>query len=259
MKEPLLLVHKFGALILRYVEEMGSMVILFFSALRWMFVPPIGLKNIFKQMEFIGVKSIFIVVLTGIFTGMVMALQTYHGARMFSAESMVGPTVALAVTRELGPVLTALIVTARAGSAIAAELGTMRVTEQIDALYVMATDPTKYLIVPRIIACVFMFPLLTAISDYMGILGSYLVGVQMLGMNDGVFIDNIIKYVKLADIYNGLFKATCFGLLMAVISCYNGFNTHGGAEGVGRATTEAVVISSVTIFVSDYLLTALMF
>ena len=210
-------------------------------------------------MEFVGVKSIFVVVLTGTFTGMVMALQGYHGFRMFSAESLVGGTVALGMTRELGPVLTSLMVTARAGSATAAELGTMRVTEQIDALYVMAANPVKHLIVPRVIAGVLMVPLLTVVSDFMGILGGYFVGVHILGINSGVFIKNITRLVDLNDIYNGLVKAACFGLILSLIGCYKGFNTYGGAEGVGRATTEAVVLASITILISDYFLTAIMF
>jgi phospholipid/cholesterol/gamma-HCH transport system permease protein len=224
-----------------------------------MFRPPLKLHNIFKQMEFVGVKSIFVVVLTGTFTGMVMALQGYHGFRMFSAESLVGGTVALGMTRELGPVLTSLMVTARAGSAMAAELGTMRVTEQIDALYVMAANPVKHLIVPRVIAGVLMGPMLTVVSDFMGILGGYFVGGHILYINSGVFIKNITRLVELNDIYNGLIKAACFGLILSLIGCYKGFNTYGGAEGVGRATTEAVVLASITILISDYFLTAIMF
>jgi phospholipid/cholesterol/gamma-HCH transport system permease protein len=210
-------------------------------------------------MEFVGVKSIFVVVLTGTFTGMVMALQGYHGFRMFSAESLVGSTVALGMTRELGPVLTSLMVTARAGSAMAAELGTMRVTEQIDALYVIAANPVKHLIVPRVIAGVLMVPLLTVVSDFTGILGGYFIGVRILGINSGIFIKNITRLVDLNDIYNGLVKAACFGLILSLIGCYKGFNTYGGAEGVGRATTEAVVLASIAILISDYFLTAIMF
>jgi phospholipid/cholesterol/gamma-HCH transport system permease protein len=224
-----------------------------------MFRPPFKLHNIFKQMEFVGVKSIFVVVLTGTFTGMVMALQGYHGFRMFSAESLVGSTVALGMTRELGPVLTSLMVTARAGSAMAAELGTMRVTEQIDALYVIAANPVKHLIVPRVIAGVLMVPLLTVVSDFTGILGGYFIGVRILGINSGIFIKNITRLVDLNDIYNGLVKAACFGLILSLIGCYKGFNTCGGAEGVGRATTEAVVLASIAILISDYFLTAIMF
>jgi phospholipid/cholesterol/gamma-HCH transport system permease protein len=250
---------RLGSAVLENVEEMGKILLLFISVLAWMFRPPLKLRNIFKQMEFVGVKSIFVVVLTGTFTGMVMALQGYHGFRMFSAESLVGGTVALGMTRELGPVLTSLMVTARAGSAMAAELGTMRVTEQIDALYVMAANPVKHLIVPRVIAGVLMVPMLTVVSDFVGILGGYFVGVHILGINSGVFIKNITRLVDLDDIYNGLVKAACFGLILSLIGCYKGFNTHGGAEGVGRATTEAVVLASITILISDYFLTAIMF
>jgi phospholipid/cholesterol/gamma-HCH transport system permease protein len=250
---------RLGRAVLAGVEEMGKILLLFISVLGWMFRPPLKLHNIFKQMEFVGVKSIFVVVLTGTFTGMVMALQGYHGFRMFSAESLVGSTVALGMTRELGPVLTSLMVTARAGSAMAAELGTMRVTEQIDALYVMAANPVKHLIVPRVIAGVLMVPLLTVVSDFMGILGGYFVGVHILNINSGVFIKNITRLVELNDIYNGLVKAACFGLILSLIGCYKGFNTYGGAEGVGRATTEAVVLASITILISDYFLTAIMF
>ncbi|MBU4121795.1 MAG: ABC transporter permease [Pseudomonadota bacterium] len=250
---------RLGRAVLENIEEMGKILLLFISVLAWMFRPPLKLRNIFKQMEFVGVKSIFVVVLTGTFTGMVMALQGYHGFRMFGAESLVGGTVALGMTRELGPVLTSLMVTARAGSAMAAELGTMRVTEQIDALYVMAVNPVKHLIVPRVIAGVLMVPLLTVVADFVGILGGYFVGVHILGINSGVFVKNITRLVELDDIYNGLVKAACFGLILSLIGCYKGFNTRGGAEGVGRATTEAVVLASITILISDYFLTAIMF
>jgi phospholipid/cholesterol/gamma-HCH transport system permease protein len=151
------------------------------------------------------------------------------------------------------------MVTARAGSAMAAELGTMRVTEQIDALYVMAANPVKHLIVPRVIAGVIMLPLLTVVSDFVGIVGGYLVGVELLGINSGSFVRNIIRHLDMEDIYNGLVKAAVFGLILSLIGCYKGFNTRGGAEGVGRATTEAVVLASVSILVSDYFLTAIMF
>jgi phospholipid/cholesterol/gamma-HCH transport system permease protein len=253
------LLDHLGRAVMENVEETGKIFLLFLSVLAWMFRPPLKLRNIFKQMEFVGVKSIFVVVLTGTFTGMVMALQGYYGFRLFGAESLVGSTVALGMTRELGPVLTALIVTARAGSAMAAELGTMRVTEQIDALYVMAANPVKYLIVPRVIAGVLMLPLLTIVSDFVGILGGYFVGVQILRINPGIFVKNITRLVVLDDIYNGLVKATCFGLILSLIGCYKGFNTSGGAEGVGRATTEAVVLASISILISDYFLTAIMF
>jgi phospholipid/cholesterol/gamma-HCH transport system permease protein len=248
-----------GRTVMLYVEEMGKITLLFLSTLAWMVRPPLKLHNILKQMEFVGVKSIFVVVLTGTFTGMVMTLQGYHGFRLFGAESMVGATVALGMTRELGPVLTSLMVTARAGSAMAAELGTMRVTEQIDALSVMAANPIKHLIVPRVIASVLMVPLLTVVANFVGIAGSFFVGVDLLDINRGDFTNNIYKMLELNDIYSGLIKAAFFGLVLSVIGCYKGFNTTGGAEGVGRATTQAVVMSSITILVSDYFLTAIMF
>jgi phospholipid/cholesterol/gamma-HCH transport system permease protein len=249
----------FGKAVMENVEEMGKILLLFISIVSWMVRPPLKLRLIFKQLEFVGVKSIFVVVLTGTFTGMVLALQSYYGFRLFSAESLVGSTVALSMTRELGPVLTALMVTARAGSAMAAELGTMRVTEQIDALSVMAANPVKHLIVPRVVAGVIMLPILTIVSDFMGILGGYFVGVMVLNINEGVFIKNITRYVDLGDLYNGLTKAAVFGLILSLVGCYKGFNTTGGAEGVGKATTEAVVLASITILVSDYFLTAIMF
>jgi phospholipid/cholesterol/gamma-HCH transport system permease protein len=252
-------VESLGSSVMRSVEEAGRILILFVSVLAWTFHPPLKLRNIFRQMEFVGVKSIFVVLLTGTFTGMVMALQGYHGFRMFSAESLVGSTVALGMTRELGPVLTSLMVTARAGSAMAAELGTMRVTEQIDALYVMAANPIKHLIVPRVLAGITMVPVLTVVSDFTGILGGYFVGVHVLGINSGVFVKNITRLVDLDDIFNGLIKAAVFGLILSLIGCYKGFNTRGGAEGVGRSTTEAVVLASITILISDYFLTAIMF
>ena len=252
-------IDRFGRAVLDNIEEMGKILILFLSVLMWMVRPPLKLRLIFRQMEFVGVKSIFVVVLTGTFTGMVMALQGYYGFRMFNAESLVGSTVALGMTRELGPVLTALMVTARAGSAMAAELGTMRVTEQIDALSVMAANPVKHLFVPRIIAGVVMLPALTIVSDFMGILGGYFVGVPILNINEGAFVKNITKMVDLNDIYNGLIKAAFFGLILSLIGCYKGFNTTGGAEGVGKATTEAVVLASISILISDYFLTAIMF
>ncbi len=242
-----------------FAAEFGGIWIMLMAAARWAFTRPLRISAIFKQMEFIGVKSLWVVIVTGGFTGMVLALQTYYGFRRFSSEGLVGATVALSITRELGPVLTGLMVTGRAGSAIAAELGTMRVTEQIDALTVMALNPVKYLVVPRVLASLLMLPILTVIADFMGIVGGYFVGVKLLGINEGIFMSRMVKYVDLEDIYNGLAKAACFGVILAVIACYKGFTTKGGAEGVGKATTEAVVMSSIAILVADYVLTSLMF
>jgi phospholipid/cholesterol/gamma-HCH transport system permease protein len=238
---------------------MGKLLLLFLEAIIWLFRPPFRFRLFVKQLEFVGVNSLFVVLLTGLFTGMVLALQTYYAFRLFSAESLVGATVALSMTRELGPVITALMVTGRAGSAIAAEIGTMRVTEQIDALTVMAISPVQYLVVPRILAGVIMLPLLTILSDFVGIVGGYLVGVKILGINSGLFINKIYEYVDVDDLYNGLIKAAFFGLILTLVGCYKGFYTRGGAEGVGKSTTQSVVLASVLILMFDYVLTALMF
>ena len=240
-------------------SEFGRIWFMLMEVVSCIFRRPLKFRYLFKQMEFIGVKSLGIVIITGGFTGMVLALQTYYGFRRFNSEELVGVTVALSMTRELGPVLTALMVTGRAGSAMAAELGSMRVTEQIDALMVMALNPVKYLVVPRVLASLFMLPVLTVIADFVGIIGGYFVGVQLLGINEGVFVNKMVKYVGLEDIYNGLAKAAVFGLILSLVSCYKGFYTKGGAEGVGKATTEAVVVSSITILIADYVLTSLMF
>ena len=241
------------------LSEAGGISIMLGRSLMLAVRRPFRIEEIFKQMEFVGVKSMVVVLITGTFTGMVLALQSSYGFKKFGAEALVGAIVALSMTRELGPVLTSLMVTGRAGSSMAAELGTMRVTEQIDALTVMALNPIKYLVTPRVVASFFMLPVITAISDFVGIIGGYLVGVKLLGINEGAFMKNIEKTLGLDDIYNGLLKAAVFGVILSVISCYKGYNTKGGAEGVGRATTEAVVLSSVTILISDYVLTSLMF
>ena len=252
-------VEAVGLALIRFIEEFGLVMFLLLSSIAWMVRPPARVRAIFKQMEFVGVNSLLVVILTGAFTGAVLALQAYHGFRLFSAESLVGSTVALAMTRELGPVLTALIVTGRAGSAMAAELGTMRVTEQIDALHTMAANPIKYLVVPRIIAGVFMLPVLTIVADFVGVIGGYIVGVGLLKINSGIYVAKMVEIVELGDIFNGLVKAACFGLILSLIGCYKGFYTTGGAQGVGKATTQAVVIASVSILISDYFLTAAMF
>ncbi len=252
-------VKKFFAPFGNFASEFGRIWMMFLKAVVLIFSRPFRLSAIFKQMEFIGVKSIWVVIVTGGFTGMVLAIQTYYGFRRFSSEGLVGTTVALSMTRELGPVLTGLMVTGRAGSAIAAELGAMRVTEQIDALSVMAVNPVKYLVSPRLLAALLMLPILTVIADFTGILGGYFVGVKLLGINEGVFISRMVKYVDLEDIYNGLAKAACFGVILAIVSCYKGFYAAGGAEGVGKATTQAVVTSSIVILIADYVLTSLMF
>lgn len=247
-----------GRVVLSLLQESGRMMLLLLEAFSWLMRPPWRWGLFFKQMEFIGVNSICLVMLTSLFTGMVLALQTYYAFRLFSAETLVGATVALSMARELGPVITALMVTGRAGSAMAAEIGTMRITEQVDALTVMAINPVQYLVLPRVVAGIVMLPLLTAVSVFIGVFGGYLVGVKLLGIHGGIFMNKVYEYVEFSDIYNGLVKAACFGLILSLVGCYKGFYTRGGAKGVGQATTQSVVLSSVLILTSDYVLTALM-
>lgn len=243
----------------RVINATGGMVLMLVQAFLWLFVPPLKLRNTFRQMEFVGVKSIFVVLLTGAFTGAVLALQSYNALKRFGAESLVGPTVALSMARELGPVLTGLMVTGRAGSGMATELGTMRVTEQIDALATMAVNPIKYLVSPRILAGVLMLPVLAIITDFVGVIGGYFVAVKMLGVNSGVYIGRTVDFVKPQDIFDGLTKAAVFGLILSLVACYHGFNTSGGAAGVGEAATKSVVLGCVLILVADYFLTSIMF
>lgn len=253
------LIEAVGGAIIGLFHEAGKIFLLLLETIKWSFKRPLKLERLFFQMEFIGVKSLFVVVLVSMFTGMVLALQTYTGFRRFSAESMVGAVVALSLCRELGPVLTSIMVTARAGSAMAAEIGTMRVTEQIDALTVMAVNPVKYLIVPRVLAAMLVVPILTIISDYVGMVGGYLVGVKLLHINEGVYINRTLDLLEMSDIYNGLFKSVVFALILSIIGCYKGYYTTGGARGVGKATTEAVVLACVVIFIADYVLTSFLF
>jgi len=252
-------IENLGAIVKEPIEKIGQIIILFYSTIKWLIRPPFEIKNILKQMLEIGINSLPVVLITAIFTGMVLALQSYTGFKRFGAEGLVGSVVALSMTRELGPVLTAFIVAGRAGAAMAAELGTMRVTEQIDALETLATNPIKYLIVPRFFSGLIMLPCLTVIADIVGIIGGYLVTVVLLGANATTYMRMTWDYLEIQDIYNGLIKAFFFGASLSLISCYKGFYTEGGAEGVGKATTGAVVLSFMAILVSDYFLSAWLF
>ncbi len=248
-----------GKPLLDFLEESGRLVILFYKVIILTFSPPFRLRNIFYQMVEVGVRSLPVIFITATFTGMVLALQSYTGFKRFNAESLMGSLVALSMTRELGPVLTGLIVSGRVGSAMAAELGTMRVTEQIDALVTLAVNPIHYLIVPRFIAGLTMLPVLTMFADALGIAGGYLVGVVLLGVNPVAYVESTFNFITFEDIYSGLFKASAFGIIVAIVGCYKGFYTSGGAEGVGKATTASVVLSMMLILISDYFLTALFF
>jgi phospholipid/cholesterol/gamma-HCH transport system permease protein len=240
------------------LTEVGSVLIFFGQTLRWTFSRPFYLKSVLKQMEQIGFNSVPVVITTALSTGMVLALQSYTGFKRFGAETLIGAVVALSMTRELGPVLTGLMVAGRAGAAMAAELGTMKVTEQIDALETLATNPMKYLVVPRFIASTVMMFFLTILGMMIGITGGYFVGVKLLGSNPVTYINNSINNTEVTDIWYGLIKALVFGAVVGLIGCYKGFHTEGGAEGVGKATTGAVVVSCMLILILDYFLSALL-
>ena len=243
-----------GRWTLNSLREGGRMVVFLGSALFYTFLPPLKWRRIIARIHFIGAKSLLVIVVTGAFTGMVLGLQVFYTLRKFGSEGFLGSVVALTLIRELGPVRCALMVTGRAGSALTAEIGIMRITEQIDALDAMALNPMRYLIVPSILAGLIVFPLLTAIFDLVGIYGGYLVGVKLLGVAGGTYFGEMETYVDLRDITQGFLKSLSFGLLMTWVCCYKGFTTSHGAEGVSRATTQAVVLSSVLILVWDYFL-----
>lgn len=230
------------------------MFVFLINSICFVFIPPFKFKLLLKQMKFIGNKSLVVIILIGSFTGMVLALQIFYILRKVGSEAMLGPAIALTLIRELGPVLSALTLTGRAGSAITAEIGIMRITEQIDALTSMALNPMRYLVVPNIVAAILVFPLLTAIFDVVGILGGYLVGVKMLGLSSGTYFTQMKQFINMADIEIGLYKSISFGLIVSWISCYKGYYTSYGAEGVSKSTTEAVVLSSVLILIWDYFL-----
>ncbi len=251
-------ITRLGAAIIRTVEGLGRYVRFTTSACLGVFKPPWRLRLLFKQMYFVGIESLLIVLVTGLFTGMVFAIQANIGFSKFGAEGMIGGIVTLSLTRELSPVLTALMVNGRVGSAMAAELGTMRVTEQIDALDSMAVDAHQYLATPRILAATFMVPALVMVFNAIGVMGCWWVAVKELGVNTGAFQARIEWFTDPDDVLGGMFKGAVFGFLLASVGCYKGFTTRGGAEGVGRATTTAVVISGVLILTVDYFLTRIL-
>ena len=247
-----------GEQIFSLITEMGRVITFLIQTLRWSVSRPFYVKNLLKQMEVIGVDSIPVVLTTALSTGMVLALQSYTGFKRFGAESLIGTVVSLSMTRELGPVLTGLMVAGRAGAAMAAELGTMKVTEQIDALETLATNPMKYLVVPRFLASTVMMFFLTILGMVIGISGGYFVGVKVLGTNPVTYINQSINNTEVKDIWFGLIKSLVFGAVVGLIGSYKGFNTEGGAEGVGKATTGAVVVSCMLILILDYFLSALL-
>ncbi|MCB0308339.1 MAG: ABC transporter permease [Bdellovibrionales bacterium] len=241
------------------LEEMGRMLRMLWASCKLVVTPPVRWQLIVDQMQFIGVGSLFIVVLTAIFSGMVFALQSGRAFAIFGAETLTGAVVTITLSRELAPVLTALMVTARSGSAMAAQIGTMQVTQQIEALSAMAVNPIDYLIAPRIVAAILVMPMLTSIFDFVGLLGAYIVSTKLLNIDPAMFMEKIRYYVDVADIVQGLFKSIFFAVILSLVSCYQGLQAQKGAYDVGRRVTMAVVISSVAILVADYFLTALLF
>jgi len=240
---------------LALLEKVGQFVLLTLRTVAWIIRPPYRIGQLFLAMDFIGVQSVFIVSLTGLFSGMVLALQTVNSLRQFSAEGTVGAIVAISMAREIAPVFSALMITARAGSAMAAELGNMRVTEQIDALTTMGVSAVQYLLSPRMLAAVMMGPLLCVLYGCVGMVGAYIVAVKWLSVDPGVFVSNIERYLELKDFWMGIIKAAVFGFIISSISCNQGFHASGGARGVGMATTKAVVQSAVVLLISNYFIT----
>ena len=234
------------------VDSLGRFGAFLGQALAAILTPPFKFRAFIDRLHYIGYRSLLIIVLTGGFTGMVLGLQMYLTLVRFGSEAYLGPAVALSLIRELGPVLAALMVTGRAGSALTAEIGIMRITEQIDALTVMALNPLRYLVAPSILAGLVTFPLMTAIFDVVGIFGGYLVGVELLGLSQGTYFGEMQSFVDMQDIMTGFWKSLSFGVVVTWVCTYKGFNVGHGAEGVAKATTDAVVLSSVLILVWDY-------
>jgi len=248
-----------GRMVIRFLEHLGRVTFFTLTAVSHCVRPPIYPRLIGRQMINIGYYSLPVVGLTAIFSGMVLALQSYTGFARFNAESAIANVVVLSITRELGPVLAGLMVAGRIGASMAAEIGTMRVTEQIDALTTLSTNPYKYLIAPRLIAGLLMLPLLVLVADIIGVFGGYLVGVYKLGFNPSVYMSNTVDFLEPLDVISGLVKAAAFGFIIALMGCYHGFRSQGGAQGVGSATTNAVVSASILILTFNYIITELFF
>ncbi len=255
-------IRALGQVALAWIRRFGLTGIFLGKAITYSLTPPLKLYHLFKQIYFIGFQSSVVIILTGGFTGMVMALQGYYNLNRFGSEAFLGPAVALTLIKELGPVITGLMVTGRAGSAITAEIGIMRMGDQIDAIKLMGLNPYRYIIVPNLLAAALSLPILTAIFDVIGIFGGYLVGVQLLGVEAGTYFGEIPAYLDMEDVLEGIYKSICFGGIIAWICCFQGYyadRSGFGTEGVSKATTKAVVYSSVMILIWDYFMTSLLF
>ncbi len=248
-----------GIRTLQVCNQIGLYGQFVFHTIWVMFSKRLKVRKLMVQLENIGVDSFVISVLTGVFAGAVLTLQTYNAFVKFGSENMIGPVVAVSLTRELGPVLTGLMVTGRSGSGIAAEIGTMRITEQIDALETLCINVFQYLMIPRVLAGILILPFLTMFSMFFGIWGGYIIYVYWFGLNPIDFIDGIKKFLELSDITGGLIKSSVFGFILTTIGSYYGYHTHGGAKGVGISTTQCVVMASILILISNYFLALLLF
>ncbi|PKN51340.1 MAG: ABC transporter permease [Deltaproteobacteria bacterium HGW-Deltaproteobacteria-13] len=251
-----------GETVMGWINILGAATVFLVKAL-WVSLRPRQFSKVVKQVYYIGARSMTIIMLVSLFTGMVLGLQSYHALVQFGAQGAVGSLVSLSLIMELGPVLTAIMITARAGSAITAEIGIQRISEQIDALHTMQINPLQYLVSPKITAAIISFPLLTAMFDLIGIFGGYISGVALLGLNAGVYVHSIQAYVVMSDINNGFIKSIVFAVIVSTVCCYQGYFAHmrkdsHGAQAVGLATTSAVVLSCVLILVSDYVVTSLL-
>ncbi len=248
-----------GSVFIGFLSTTGRLAVFTGVSVSHIFRPPYYPRLLFRQLIEIGYYSLPVVGLTAVFTGMVLALQSYSGFARFNAESAVATVVVLSITRELAPVLAGLMVAGRIGAAMAAEIGTMRVTEQIDALSTLSTNPYKYLIAPRLLAGILMLPICVLIADIIGVFGGYLISIHKLGFNPAVYINNTWQYLEIIDVISGLVKASVFGFWVALMGCYHGYYSRGGAQGVGAATTNAVVSASILILGSNYLITEAFF
>ena len=248
-----------GRVFLEFLAAVGRVALFVWAAVSGLFRPPFYGKMLLKQLIELGYYSLPVVGMTALFTGAALALQTYSGFSRFNAESSVAIVVVLAITRELGPVMAGLMVAGRIGASYAAEIGTMRVTEQIDALSTLSTDPYKYLVLPRLLAGLTMLPVLVLVGDILGVFGGYLVSVHKLHFAPMPYLKSTSQYLQQKDVISGLIKASVFGFIVSLMGCYHGFHSKGGAQGVGSATTHAVVSASILILLSNYVLTALLF
>jgi phospholipid/cholesterol/gamma-HCH transport system permease protein len=251
--------ERVGAGTIHRLSRVGRMGLFLARIVLFSLTPPLKVSRLVRRVHFVGFQSMLVVLLTGLFTGMVLSLQGFYALSRFGSDAFLGPLVALSLIRELGPVIAALMVAGRAGSAITAEIGIMRNGQQLDAMELMGLNPYRYVVVPTFLAAMIAMPLLACIFDLVGIWGGYLVGVHVLGVSGGTYLGEISVQLRMSDILGGVYKAITFGGIISWVCCYKGYYSEFGAEGVSRATTQAVVTSSVMVLVWDYFMTSLMF